>query len=117
MAIIHINDLKLQAIIGTNPDERKNLQDIAINISFEYDATKAATSDELNDAVDYQLLEQKIINFVKNAKFQLLETLTDRVLSIVLEDPKVLSARVLIDKPNALNSANTVGVEMERKRS
>ncbi|MDP2654587.1 MAG: dihydroneopterin aldolase [Candidatus Omnitrophota bacterium] len=116
MATIHITDLSLRTVIGTNDWERKNKQDVIINIAIEYDAKAAAQSDDLKDTVDYKAITKKVITEVESSQYELLEKLVDRVLGIVTEDRRVQTATVRIDKPQALRFAKSVSVEMSRKR-
>ncbi len=41
MAVIRINDLKVRVLIGAYSWERVNKQELIINITIEYDASKA----------------------------------------------------------------------------
>lgn len=111
MATIHITDLTLKTIIGTNDWERTTKQKVVINVSLEYDASAAAKSDNIGDAVDYKKITKKIISMVRKSKFHLLEKLTQNVLDIVLEDKKIKKASVRIDKPLALRFAKSVSLE------
>ena len=116
-ATIRITDLLVRTIIGGNEWERDTLQDVIINIEFVYDASKAIASDSMEDALDYKKLKRRIIKEVEGSHFRLLESLTNRVLSIVIEAPGTQSAVVRIDKPGALRFAKTVSVEMSDRRS
>ena len=111
MATIRVNDLKLRAIIGTHPWERKNKQDIILNITLEYDAAKASKSDRLADALDYEALTANVIKTVGRSRYQLLEKLTAKILEVVSVDPKVARASVRIDKPHAIGEARSVSFE------
>lgn len=117
MATIRITDLKLKAIIGINPWERKNKQDVIINLSLDFDAKKASQSDNIHDTVDYKALKKRIILLVKGSKFFLLEKLVEEVLTLTMQDPKVLKATVRIDKPKALRFAKSVSIESSRTKS
>jgi D-erythro-7,8-dihydroneopterin triphosphate epimerase len=116
MAVIKINDLKVRTFIGTNPQEKRSKQEIILNITFEYDAAKASQSDNLKHALDYQKLSQDVIKYIQESHFALLETLSDRVLKLIMNEKKILAAEVRIDKPKALPFASSVSVEMSRKR-
>lgn len=117
MAIVRITNLKLRTIIGANDWERKIKQDVVINISFEYDASKAIKSDKLEDAVDYKTITKKIIKAVEASDFELIEKMAAMVLNIVLEEKKVKEATVRIDKPQALRFAESVSIELHKKRT
>ena len=115
-AKIQITDLKLKTIIGTNDWERHTKQNILINISLEYPATRAIATDDLKETIDYRGLTKKIIKEVTLSRFELLEKLTAFVLRIVMENPKIKSATVRIDKPRALRFARSVSVELSASR-
>ncbi len=116
MATIRITDLKLRTIIGINDWERDQEQDIIINITMEYDATKAIKSDKIKDTIDYKTITKKIIKAVQPSRFFLLEKLTNFILDIVMENSFVNEATVRVDKPMALRFARSVSVEITRKR-
>ena len=111
-AIIEITDLKIPAIIGTNDWERVQRQIIVLNIQLSYDACQAVATDQLKHALDYKTLKRKIIAFVKDSRFGLLEKLTSQVLDLIMTESKVRSATVRIDKPKALRYARSVSVTM-----
>jgi len=113
---IHIRDLALRCIIGLYPEERINKQDVIINVMMETDLRPAGKSDDLNDTVDYKAIKLSILDLVEKSKFQLIESLADRIASICLNDPRVQSATITIDKPGALRFCRSVAVEIKRKR-
>lgn len=117
MAKIRITDLSLRTIIGIFDWERKTKQDIVINIELDFDASRAAASDDVHDTVDYKAITKKVIDVVEGSSYYLLEKLTQRVLDLIMEDPRVLAAVVRIDKPQALRFARSVSVELSSKRS
>jgi len=49
---IHITDLVVPGIIGINPEERVNKQDIKVNATLWVDTRAAAVSDDISDAVN-----------------------------------------------------------------
>ena len=51
---VEVRDLLLRCIIGINPEERVNLQDVLINLTMFADITKAGTSDDIADAINYK---------------------------------------------------------------
>ncbi|MBI3601876.1 MAG: dihydroneopterin aldolase [Candidatus Omnitrophica bacterium] len=116
MARIQISDLSLRAVIGTNNWERKNRQDVLINVTMDYDASQAARTDHIKDAVDYKTITKRIIKTVEGSHFHLLEKLADTVLKAVMSDKKVKSATVRIDKPHALRFARSVSMELTTQR-
>lgn len=113
---IFITDLQLRCIIGINPEEREKRQDVLINVELAADLKPAGVSDNIDDAVDYKTIKQRIVELVEPSKFYLVERMAQRVAEICLENPRVQSAKVRIDKPSALRFAKSVGVEIARTR-
>ena len=114
---IFIRDLALRCIIGVYRDERIEKQDVIINIVLECDHSAAAKSDRLDDAVDYKTIKKRVIEMVEISNFQLIETLADRIAQICLDDARIQSVTVTVDKPNALRFARSVAVEITRDRT
>ncbi len=113
---IRISDLKLRTIIGIFDWERTTKQTVIINVEMRCDVIKSAKTDRIEDTLDYKKLNKKIIKHVEESRYGLIEKMADQVLKIVLEDKKVKSTKVRIDKPGALRFARSVSVELEAKR-
>lgn len=116
IATIRITNLRLRALIGTNDWEREAKQDVVINITLDYDATKAITQDDLKKAIDYKALTKRIIREVEASQFFLLEKLADQILGIVTEHQAIREATIRVDKPQALRFADSVCVELSWSR-
>ncbi len=113
---IEIKDLHLRCIIGINAEERRDRQDIVINIVMWSDFAKAAASDDVRDTVNYRTITKRIIEHVENSQYYLLETLAERIAQICLQEAQVRKVEVSVDKPGALRFARSVGVRLERER-
>jgi len=114
---IHIKDLLLRGIVGINDEERRNRQDILINITLDADTRPAGRSDAIEDAVNYRTITKRVIRMVEASRFYLVERLAAEVAAICMADPRVEVARVLLEKPGALRFARSVGVEIVRSRA
>ena len=114
--VIHIKDLHLRAIIGINQVERENRQDVLINIDLHADTRPAGRSDRIEDAVNYRTITKRVIRMVEASRFYLVERLAAEIAMICLADPRVDTARVVVEKPGALRFARSVGVEILRTR-
>jgi D-erythro-7,8-dihydroneopterin triphosphate epimerase len=108
MAIINIVDLRVRTIIGTHPWERKNKQEIILNITLEYDATKASRSDKLEDALDYEQIANAVIKVVENSKYFLLEKLAAKVMDKLKTYKRLQNVYLQVDKPQALAQARSI---------
>jgi FolB domain-containing protein len=113
---IQIKDLLLRTIIGINEEERRNQQDVLINITLFADARAAGASDDTEDAVNYRTITKRVIAMVESSRFFLVEKMAAEIASICLDDPRVERVRVRVEKPGALRFARSVGVEIDRAR-
>ena len=114
---IQIQDLLLRTIIGINEEERRNRQDVLINIILYADTRAAGASDAIEDAVNYRTLTKRVIKRVEESSFYLVEKMAAEIAAICLQDPRVEAVDVRVEKPGALRFARSVGVEIHRTRS
>lgn len=115
---ILIRDLRARCILGINEDERREKQDVVINLVLSADLRKPGRSDQFEDAVDYRSLKKRILAMVENSQYYLVERLAERVAEMCLEHhPAVRRAQVTVEKPSALRFARSVGVEITRDRA
>lgn len=108
--IIHIENLRLRTVVGIFEWEKNVKQDVIINIEIEFDGTKAIESDDIAHTIDYKSITKKIISEVEEKEYNLIERIAGDVVRIILEDERVESASVRIDKPGALRFADSVSV-------
>jgi len=113
---VFIRDLSLRCIIGVFPEERREKQDILINVEMHTDLRKAGRSDKLEDTVDYKAVKKAILKLVDGSRFELIESLAERMADIALDDERVKQVVITIDKPGALRFAKASAVEITRTR-
>jgi 2-amino-4-hydroxy-6-hydroxymethyldihydropteridine diphosphokinase len=113
---IVIRDLLVRCVLGVTDEERREKQDVVINLVLLADLRPAARSDRIEDAVDYRTIKKRIVKIAEASGYRLVEALAERVAGICLEEPRVLQAQVRVDKPSVLRFARTVGVEIVRGR-
>jgi len=114
---IFIKDLLARCIIGINDDERREKQDVLINVTLHVDSSKAGASDRFEEAVDYRSIKKEIFSMVEGSSFFLVEKLAQETADICLAKPGVEQVQVLVEKPSALRFARSVGVEITRPAS
>jgi len=114
---ILISDLLVRCVIGVRDEERRDKQDVLINLELSADLRKAGASDRLEDAVDYAALKKRIFSMAEQSQFFLVEALAENVAALCLEHPKVVQAVVRVENPTALRFARNVGVEIVRQRT
>ena len=106
--ILRIKNLRLRTIIGVNDWERKEKQDVVINVEMELAAHEAVESDRIESTLDYKTLTKRIIREVEQSNYYLLEKLAHHILQTVLGERRVKRATVEVDKPSALRFADSV---------
>lgn len=114
--VICIKNLRVSSILGVYEEERRKERDIIINVRLEYDARKAMHSDALEDALDYKLVRDRIVNFVEGTQFKLIEKLADGILQELIKDHRVTDVHLEVDKPHALRLAESVSAIIEWER-
>jgi len=116
MDIIFINDLQIETIIGIYDWERETKQTISIDLEMASDIRAAANSDAIEDTLDYKAVAKRLIAFVEQSSFQLVETLAERLSEIVRDEFQVPWVKVTLHKPGALRGSKDVGIIIERGR-
>lgn len=111
---IEIKDLLIRTILGINPEERENRQDVLLSLKFEVDIQPAGRSDDIADAVNYRTICKNVLSLVEQSRWMLVERLCEEVAELCLEDQRVKRVWVTIEKPGALRFARSVGVSIER---
>ncbi len=113
---IYITDLTARCVLGVSAEERREKQEVVINVALSADLSAAAASDRFEDTLDYRTLKKVMLAMVESSDYYLLEALTERVADLCLQDARVQRVTVRIEKPSALRFARSVGVEVEKGR-
>jgi dihydroneopterin aldolase len=117
MDIVFIRDLRIETVIGIYDWEREITQTVVFDLEMGTDIKKAADSDAIEDTLDYKAVSKRLVTFVRESKFQLVETLAERCAEIVLNEFNVPWVRLTLNKIGAVSMARDVGVIIERSRS
>ena len=114
MDIIFLDDLRVETTIGVCEWERRIRQTVAFDIEMATDARRAAATDRIDQALDYDAVASRISEFVSSSRFELVETLADRVARLVREEFAVPWVRLRLRKKYAVPGAAAVGIIVER---
>ena len=114
MDIIFLRDLHIDTVIGIYEWERRIRQTVSLDLEMAADMRKAAASDAIEDTLNYKAVAKRVISFVEESRFQLVETLAERVAELVLNEFQVPWLRVRLNKTGAVRGARDVGVIIER---
>lgn len=114
MDIVFLKDLRIETVIGVFDWEREVKQTVVLDVEMSADVAKAAVSDYIDDALDYKAVAKRLLEFVEQSEFQLVETLAERCARIVREEFGVAWVRLTLNKIGAVSNARDVGVIIER---
>ena len=114
MDIIYLHGLKVDCVIGVWEWEQRITQTITIDLDMGADIAHAAGSDDLADTLSYKAISKRVTVFVQESRFKLVETMAERVASILLDEFDVPWCRVRINKKGAVRGARDVGIVVER---
>lgn len=114
MDIIFINELRIATVIGIYDWERRITQTISFDLELAADIRRAASSDDIVDTVNYKAVAKRVQAFVAESKFQLVETLAERVAELIMSEFSIPWLRLKAHKPGAVRGTRDVGVLIER---
>jgi dihydroneopterin aldolase len=114
MDIVFIRELEIETVIGIYDWERKIKQTISLDIDMATDIKKAANSDNIDDTLSYKTVAKRIISFVEESEYELVEALAEKICAIIREEFSVPWVRLVLNKPGAVRGARSVGVIIER---
>ncbi len=114
MDTIFLRGLKIDTVIGIFDWERSIRQPVVLDLEMGADISKAAASDAIDDTLDYKAVAKRLIEFVGNSEFQLVETLAEKSAQLVLNEFHVPWLRLTLNKKGAVRGAQDVGVVIER---
>ena len=111
---IFLKELKTEAIIGIFDWERQVKQTVLIDLEMSADVRKAALSDSIEDTLNYKRVAKRILEFIEQSSFHLVETLAEHIAMLVIEEFQVSWVKVGLNKPGAIRSSRSVGIIIER---
>jgi dihydroneopterin aldolase len=112
--IVYIRDLRIETVIGIFDWEREVRQTVSLDLEMLSDIRPAAKSDDIADALDYKTISKRLIQFIAESDYQLIEALAEAVATIIMTEFGVPWLRLRISKPGALRGAQDVGLVIER---
>ncbi len=112
-----LHHLRIDCIVGIYPHEREQTQPVFLDIELDYDFARAAASDAIPDAVDYDHVVASVTGLIQSRRFQLIETMAEETAAMLLAGlPQVDVVRLEIRKPDAVPAAANSFVRVERAR-
>ena len=113
---VFVRDLVVQAEIGVHRHEKRRQQPVRINIDLTVKESSQPLDDRVENVVDYETLVEGVRALIGAGHINLVETLAEQIAGLALSDNRVLSTRVRVEKIQVMKDAESVGVEIERRR-
>jgi dihydroneopterin aldolase len=114
--IIFLYGLNIDTVIGVYDWERKIRQTVIIDLELRTDVRKAALTDCIEDALDYKAVAKRLTKFISDSSFNLVETLAEHCIALLVTEFKLQWVRIKINKKGAVSGVEDVGVIIERER-
>ena len=112
--IIFVHGIKVDCVIGVWEWERRIRQRLVIDLDLAADIRRAAGTDQLEDTLSYKDVAKRVQSFAGESRFQLVETLAERIAGLLLGEFRIPWCRVRVNKFGAVRGAGDVGVVIER---
>jgi len=114
MDIVFLHGLQVDCVVGLWDWERAIRQRIIIDLDMATDIEKTAASGKLEDTIDYSAVSKRIHTLVVEGKFELVETMAEKIAETLMGEFRIPWCRVRINKRGAVTGATDVGVIIER---
>ncbi len=114
MDIIFLGGLQIETIIGIYDWERETKQTVILDIEMAFDIQKAAETDDIQYTLDYKTVSKRIISYVEESSFFLVEKLISEIADIILNEFNVPWVKITLNKKGAIRGASDVGITIER---
>ena len=111
---IFLRELKIETIIGFWEWERRIKQMVSIDLEIGTDARIAAQSDGIAGTLNYEQLAKRLVEFVGDAQYQMVEALATAIGGLVIREFGAPWVKVSVAKPGAVAAARDVGIVIER---
>jgi dihydroneopterin aldolase len=115
MDTIFLSGLTTECIIGIWDWERRVRQKVVVDVEMGADIRRAARSDRIEDTLDYKRVAKRLLQFIGDSEFQLVETLAERIAELVITEFAVPWVRVRLNKQGAIRGSRDVGILIERR--
>ena len=117
--LIELRGLQVLGLCGILPEEQNRAQPIEVDIDIEADLAPAGASDDVQDTIDYSAICAIAERIISAERFDLLETLAQRLVEAVMADERALAVTVAVRKlrPPVPHHLETCGVRIRRSRA
>jgi len=111
-----IEGLEAWTTIGIYDWEKQIKQKLILDLELGTDIKKAADNDDIQYTLDYKAISHRIHEVIEVNRFELVETVAERVANLIMDEFDVPWLKLKVLKPGAVSIARNVGVIIERSR-
>ena len=111
---VYIHGLTVETVIGIFDWERTIQQKVVVDLEMAVDIRASAASENIDRTVSYKDVSDRLLDFIANSNFLLVETMAEEIAALVLKEFPVPFVRLKLGKPGAVPEARDVGVIIER---
>tara|TARA_B100000401_G_scaffold353026_1_gene250608 strand:- start:267 stop:629 length:363 start_codon:yes stop_codon:yes gene_type:complete len=119
MGVIKLKNMQFYGYHGVYDHEKKLGAPFEVDVEITKPFNKASSSDDINLTVNYDAIFSLVNNIVTNSKYNLIETLADKIANKILSDHDLDKVIVRVRKPKVQISGilDTVEVEIEKNKA
>jgi dihydroneopterin aldolase len=114
--VIRIEGIEAFGYHGVFPQEKREGQTFLVDVDIETSFDEAIAHDDVAYTVDYGVVAERVAEIIQGEPADLIETVCDRIVTMVLSLERVKATRVTIHKPQAPISVPFAGVSVSRRR-
>ncbi|GAC30050.1 dihydroneopterin aldolase [Brumicola pallidula] len=117
MDLVKIQGLTVHALIGVFEFERHAKQRLILDVDMVTDLELAASTDDVNNTIDYGKVAQRLAELADGSSYFLLEALAKEMLDMIFAEFNPQKVTLTVNKPDILKEAVNVAISMTRERS
>jgi len=114
MDLVLIEALEVNTVIGVYDWERTITQTLKLDLTLGTDIRSAAAGDDIEQALNYAAVSERVMAFAAEHDFALVETFAERLAATLRSEFAIAWLRLTVRKPGAVPEAAAVGVCIER---
>ncbi|MDH5722554.1 MAG: dihydroneopterin aldolase [Alphaproteobacteria bacterium] len=111
---IFIRDLQLEMSTGIYDKEKEHTQRVLVNIEIQVKTNKNKLLTGIDDVLSYETVVNEVKALSQTRHFELLEEFCEEIAGLCLKHTKTISAHITAEKPDIIESTNSVGVKILR---
>jgi len=114
--LIFVNDLMLNAELGVYAHEKNIQQPLRVNVIAKIRDIPDTSDEKIDNVVCYNQISLIIKEIVNSGHTILLETLSEKILQECFKNSRIETIRIRLEKLDAIDNAESAGIEIERSR-